>query len=150
MQNVLIQFLIKFILLLSASLSVHSALALPLSSVLASNYHAVTDSVDLTEQYNASTVLNDFAFQQSVQSNLHLSLQTLLQQEHNYSQVSALFLAAMFAADIDIAHVNVQTLARLAYQEQLITHTYIQGRQNALYTQKSCYQAKLQSQQNFS
>ena len=150
MQNVLIQFLIKFILLLSASLSVHSALALPLSSVLASNYHAVTDSVDLTEQYNASTVLNDFAFQQSVQSNLHLSLQTLLQQEHNYRLVSALFLAAMFAADIDIAQVNVQTLTRLAYQEQLITHTYIQGRQNALYTQKSCYQAKLQSQQNFS
>jgi len=150
MQNILIQFLIKFILLLSASLSVHSALALPLSSVLASNYHTVTDSVDLTEQFNASTVLNDFAFQQSVQSNLHLSLQTLLQQAHNYSQVSVLFLAALFATDIDIGQVNVQTLTRLAYQEQLITHTYIQGRQNALYTQKPCYQAKLQSQQNFS
>ena len=150
MHNFLIQFLIKLLLLLSASLSLHSALALPLSSVLANKYYAVTDPADLAEQFNASTVLNDFTYRKSVQSNLHLSLQTLLQQEHNYSQVSALFLAAMFAADIDIAQVNVQTLTRLAYQEQLITHTYIQGRQNALYTQKSCYQAKLQSQQNFS
>ncbi|WP_019026628.1 hypothetical protein [Colwellia piezophila] len=150
MQNGLIQFLIKFLLLLCASLSVHSALALPLSSVLASNYHAATDSVDLAEQFNTSTVLNDLAYQPSVQSKLQKSLLTLLQQEHNYRLNTALFLAAMFAADIDIAQVNVQTLIRLAYQEQLITHTYIQGRQNALYTQKSCYQAKLQYQQNLS
>ncbi|KGJ94958.1 hypothetical protein [Colwellia psychrerythraea] len=154
MHNVFIQFLIKFILLLCASLSVHSALALPLSSLLATNYYATTDSVVLVEQINANTKLNDFISPQYNQSKLQKSLLTLLQQEHNYRLVMRLYLRLVNELDIDIvqknAQITAQAMIQQTYQTQLSIHIGIQARHNALYTQKPSYQAREQHQQNFS
>ena len=146
MQN----FLIKFLLLLSASLSLHSALALPLSSVLASNYHAEADAADITKPFDASTSLNDFSGKQNSLSTLSASLRILLQQEHNNQLVNVLVLVEILATDSNVRQVNTQTLARQSYQEQLTTYMHIQGAQNALYAQNPCYQAKLQHQQKLS
>lgn len=143
-------YLIKFLLLLSASLSLHSSLALPLSSVLASKYHAVTDSIELSEQIHFSTALNDFAAKQAVQSKLQTSLLTLLQQEHNDNLVLTIFIAAVNELNISIVQLNTQTLTQQTYQEQLTTYTHVQGRKNSLYTQMPYYQAKLQRQQSTS
>jgi len=146
----MLNFLIKLLLLLSSALSLHSALALPLSSVLLNDYYTATDSVELKEQINSCTVLNDFTTKQSVQSKLQTSLLTLLQQEHNDNRVLTLFIAAVNALDIDVSQLNAQAIIQQAYQEQLTTHNHIQAKQNALYNQKTCYQAKLQYQQNLS
>ena len=120
----------------------------PLSTVLPNDYYAVTDSIDLIEQINSSTVLNDFAAKQAVQSKLQTSLLTLLQQDNHDDLVIRLFLAAVNDLDIDIAQTKTQAIAQQAYQQQLTTHTYIQGTQNALYTQTPYYQARIQYQQS--
>jgi len=146
MRNVLI----KFILLLSTFLSLHSALALPLSSVLANKYHALSNSKDLVEQVNLKTSLNEFADMQTSPSKLQASLLTLLQQEHNDSLVKLLFLAEIIALDSDVELLNAQTLSQQKYLAQHTIYKSIQGIQNSLYAQKSCYQAKLQRQQKTS
>jgi len=139
-------FLIKFLLLLSASLSVHSALALPLSSVLEKNYYLVANSEEAVEQFNANTVLNDFAYKQFTHSKLQSSLLRLLQQNNDDYLVIQVFLSQINRLDIDLAHIYSQSEAKQSYQAQVNTHTYILGVENTLYSQKISYQAKLQQQ----
>lgn len=139
-------FLIKFLLLLSASLSVHSALALPLSSVLASNYHTVSKSDKRAEQFNASTKLNDFAYKQFSHSKLQSSLLNLLEQNNDESIIIQVFLREVIKFDISSYQVIAQTQARQSYQAQLSAHIRILGIQNSLYSQKNSYKAKLQQQ----
>jgi len=140
-------FLIKFLLLLSASLSLHSALALPLSSVLASNYHAVSESNELTEPFDANTALNDFSYRLFTHSKLQSSLLTLLQQNNDDYLVIQVFLSQINKLDSDLAQINAQSQVKQLYQEQVNTHIYILGAENTLYSQKTSYQAKLQQQQ---
>ena len=143
MQN----FIIKLVLLLCASLSLHSALALPLSSVLASDYHAVTHSDELAGQLNTNSALKHFSHQQNPQSKLHASLLLLLQESPNDYLVHVLFMTAINVLDIDFSQNNAKITTKLSYQTQRVTHITILGTHNALYTQKNSYQAKLQSQQ---
>ncbi|PKI13909.1 hypothetical protein [Colwellia sp. 12G3] len=152
MHNSLTSFLIKFLLLLSASLSLHSALAVPLSSLLASKYHAVAESTDLTNTLNNHTDSIEDYNRQAALSKRKISLLTLLQQDDNDNDnlASTLFIATINELTTDLVLYDAQSLARQSYQEQLTTHTHIQGTQNALYAQKPCYQAKLQYQQNLS
>lgn len=139
-------FLTKFLLLLCAALSLHSALALPLSSALATSYHSATDGVVLPEELNANTTLNAFALKQNSQSRLLLSLQALQQKSHGDNIALTLFIATFNELEFDVSHCNIQKLAQQSYQEQRITHTHIQGRQNTLYAQSPSYQAQLQRQ----
>lgn len=151
MQNYLTSFLTKFLLLLSAFLSLHSVLALPLSLVLASKYHAVVEAPDLTSITQKRIDFIDASDKQTVQSKLQVSLLTLLQQDDNSDNlVMTLFLATINELDTVIGQYDAQSLARQSYQVQLTTHTTIQGRQNTLYTQKPCYQAKSQYQKKLS
>ncbi len=143
MQN----FLIKFLLLLSASLSVHSALALPLSSVLDSNYHAVSKSDKRTEQLNNSIVLNHFTYKQFTHSKLQSSLLTLLEQMNDDILIVHVFLSEISKLDINLTQLDAQLVAKQSYQSQVNTHLYILGVENTLYSQKPSYQAKLQQQQ---
>lgn len=143
----MLNLLTKFLLLLSASLSLQSALALPLSSVLASNYHIATESNELAEQFNSNTVLNDFAYKQFTHSKLQISLLSLLQQNNDDILIIHVFLCEINKLDINLMQIEAQTQVRLSYQAQLSIHTHIQGAQNTLYSQKNSYQAKLQLQQ---
>ena len=156
MQN----FLIKFLLLLSTSLSLHSTLALPLSTALAENYQAVTQSDELAGQHNTNAVLSNFTSKhltdkhftdkQRSHSTLQKSLLTLLQQTPNDSLVYKLFISAINALDINITHVDAQSDAKQLYQEQQSVYADILGTQHTSYTQKNCYKAKLQRQQSIS
>jgi hypothetical protein len=146
----LTNFLTKFLLLLSAFLSLHSALALPLSSVLASKYHAVAEVTDLNSTTQTPIAFIDAYDKQAPQSKLQVSLLTLLQQNDNDNLVMTLFLATINELDTVIVQYDAQSLARQSYQVQLTTHTTIQGKQNTLYTQKPCYQATSQYQQKIS
>ncbi|PKG82454.1 hypothetical protein CXF85_13270 [Colwellia sp. 75C3] len=150
MHSSLTSFLIKFLLLLSASLSLHSALAVPLSSLLASKYHAVAESTDLTNTLNNHTDSIEDYNRQTAPSKRKISLLTLLQQDDNDNLARTLFIATINELATDLVLYDAQSLARQSYQEQLTTHTHIQGTQNTLYAQKPCYQAKLQYQQNLS
>lgn len=143
MQN----FIIKLVLLLCASLSLHSALALPLSSVLASDYHAVTHSDELAGQLNTNSALKNFSHQQNPQSKLHASLLKLLQQSPNDYLVHVLFMTTANVLDAYFSQSDARRTTKLSYQTQRVTHITILGTHNALYTQKNSYQAKLQSQQ---
>ena len=150
MHNSLTSFLIKFLLLLSASLSLHSALAVPLSSLLANKYHAIAESTDLTNTLNNYTDSIEDYNRQTAPSKRKISLLTLLQQDDNDNLARTLFIATINELATDLVNYSAQSLARQSYQEQLTTHTHIQGTQNALYAQKPCYQAKLQYQQKLS
>ncbi len=143
MQNLLI----KFLLLLSASLSLHSALALPLSSVLASNYHVATENTKRTEQFNANTVLNDFTYKQFTHSKLQTSLLSLLQQNNDDILITHIFLNEINKHDINLIKIEAKSQVSQSYQAQLSIHTHILGVQNTAYSQKNSYQAKLQQQQ---
>ena len=150
MHNFLTSFLIKFLLLLSASLSLHSALAVPLSSLLANKYYAIAESTVLTNTLNNHIDSIEVHDRQTAPSKRKISLLTLLQQDDNDNLARTLFIATINELATDLVLYDAQSLARQSYQEQLTTHTHIQGTQNALYTQKPCYQAKLQYQQNLS
>jgi len=139
--------LVRFLLLLSASLSLQSALALPLSSVLASNHHIATESNELAEQFNSNTVLNDFAYKQFKHSKLQTSLLSLLQQNNDDILIIHIFFCEINKLDINLMQIETQIQVSQSYQAQLSIHTHILGAQNTLYSQKNSYQAKLQLQQ---
>jgi len=139
--------LVKLLLLLSASLSLHSALAVPLSSVLEKNYHAVAVSDNKVNLFNSNTVLNDFAYKQFTHSKLQTSLLSLLQQTNDDTLIIHVFLCEINKLDINLMQIEAQTQVRQLYQAQLSIHTHILGAQNTLYSQKNSYQAKLQLQQ---
>jgi hypothetical protein len=139
-------FLIKFLLLLSASLSLHSALALPLSSVLESNYHAVAESNEEVEEFNTNIALNDFAYKQFTHSKLQSGLLTLLRQNNDDDFIIQVLLSQINRLDIDLAQIDTQSQIKRSYQEQVSTHTYILSIENTSYRQKTSYQAKLQQQ----
>ncbi len=143
MQN----FFIKLLLLLSASLSVHSAIALPLSSVLEKNYHAVAESDKEVEQFNANAVLNNFTTKQLSHTKLQASLLSLLQKNNDVCHIIHTFLSEINKLDIKLIQLEAQSQVRQSYQEQLGSHIHILGIQNSLYSQKNSYQAKLQQQQ---
>lgn len=140
------RFLAKFLLLLSASLSIHSALALPLYSVLSKNYNVVAPSVEHSEQRFDKVALQEFSYHQRITPQLHKSLLILLQQDHNNNRIIAFFIIALNQLGLEVTH----ALIKQTYQDQLITHTHIQGKQNTLYVEKPSYHANLQSQQKFS
>ena len=140
-------FLIKFLLLLSASLSVHSAIALPLSSVLANKYHAIAQSDQNTGHLNTKSVFTHFSYKQYTHSKLQASLLTLLQQNPDDKLVYALFIDSVNALNRDLEQINTQSKVRLLYQEQVDTHSSILGVENTSYRQKISYQARLQLQQ---
>jgi len=139
--------LIKFLLLLSASLSLHSALAVPLSSVLEENYYAVAISDKSVKSFNNKITLNAFSYQQFSQSKLPTSLVLLLQEKHDDSLFLQALLCEISKLDIDLAQLDAQSVAKQSYQTQFSTHLHILARQNTLYSQKNSYQAKLQLQQ---
>jgi len=143
MQN----FLIKLLLLVSASLSVHSAIALPLSSALANKYHAIAQSDKNTGDFNTKSVFTHFSYKQYSHSKLQASLLKLLQQNPDDKLVYALFIDSVNALNRDLDQINTQSEVRQLYQEQVDTHSYILGVENNLYRQKINYQAKLQLQQ---
>jgi hypothetical protein len=138
--------MIKLVLLLCASLSLHSALALPLSSVLASNYHAVIQSDELAGQYNTNSALKRFSYQQNPRSKLQTSLLKLQEDSPNDDLIHSLFLTTLNILEYGLSQSDTQLIVKLSYQTQRLTYTAMLGTQNALYTQKSSYQAKLQSQ----
>jgi len=140
-------FLIKFLFLLSASLSVHSAIALPLSSALANKYHAIAQSDQNAGHLNTRSVFTHFSYKQYTHSKLQASLLTLLQQNPDNKLVYALFIESINALNRDLDQINTQSEFRQLYQEQVDTHNYILGVENNLYRQKINYQAKLQLQQ---
>jgi hypothetical protein len=140
-------FLIKFLLLLSASLSVHSAIALPLSAALAHNYHAVAQSDKDTVHFNTKSVFTHFSYKQYTHSKLQASLLTLLQQNPDDKLIYALFIESLNALNRDLEQINTQSEVRQLYQEQVDTHSYILGVENTSYRQKISYQAKRQLQQ---
>ena len=144
--NFLTSFLAKFLLLLSASLSIHSALALPLSSVLSKNYHVVAPSIEHSEQRFDEVALQDFSYHKRITPQLQKSLLALFNKNQNDNRVITFFLITLNQLDLDVT----QSLVTHTYQNQRITYTYIQGKQNTLYAEKPSYHAKLQSQQQFS
>lgn len=139
-------FLIKFLLLLSASLSVHSAIALPLSSALAVNYHAIAQSDNNEGHLNTKSVFTHFSYKQYTHSRLQASLLKLLQQNPSDKLAYALFIGSINTLNRDLEHINTQSEVRQLYQEQVNTHTYILGVENTFYSHKINYQAKLQQQ----
>jgi len=143
----LYNYLIKILLLLSASLSIHSALAMPLSSLLASNHHVVRYSDKLAKPFNTISTLSDFSSQQLSQSKLPTSLVLLLQEKNDVSLLLQHFLDDVIKIDIKQNQVAAQSEVRQSYQAQLSSHLQILARQNSLYSQKNSYQAKLQQQQ---
>jgi len=140
-------FLIKLLLLVSASLSVHSALALPLSSVLANNYHAIAQIDKNAGHFNTGSVFTHFSYKLYSHSKLQASLLKLLQQNPDDKLAYALFIDSVNALNRDLNQINTQSEVRQLYQEQVDTHSYILGVENSLYRQKINYQAKLQLQQ---
>ena len=151
MQN----FLIKFLLLLSTSLSLHSAFALPLSTALAEDYQAVVQSDELAGQHNTNAVLSNFTDKhftdkQRSHSTLQKSLLTLLQQTPHDSLVYKLFISAINELSLNITQVHAQSFTKQLYQEQQSVYADILGTQHTSYTQKNCYKAKLQRQHSLS
>ena len=149
------RYLINILMLLSASLSLHSALALPLSSVLEKNYQEVATSNVSVKPYKENTTLSDFAYQQSgnqklSQSKLPTSLRLLLQENTDHSLLLQSLLCEVITLTINhnqaIQSKLRQSQLRQSYLAQLSAHTDIIGQQNTLYSQKNSYQAKLEQQ----
>jgi hypothetical protein len=139
-------FLIKLLLLVSASLSVHSAIALPLSSVLANKYHAIAQIDKGAQHLNTKSVFTHFSYKRYSHSKLQASLLKLLQLNPSDKLAYALFIDSVNALNHDLEQINAQAEVRQLYQEQVDTHTYILGVENTLYRQKINYQAKRQLQ----
>jgi hypothetical protein len=125
---------------------VHSALALPLSSVLANNYHAIAQIDKDAGHLNTKSVFTHFSYKQYNHSRLQASLLTLFQQIPDDKLTYALFIDSVNAFNHDLEQINTQSEVRQLYQEQVDTHSYILGVENSVYRQKINYQAKLQLQ----
>ncbi len=140
----------NILLLLSASLSLHSALALPLSSVLDKGYQEVATSNVSVKPYKEKTTLIYFAYQQLSQSKLPTSLRLLLQENTDHSLLLQNLLCEVLTLSINhnqaIQSKLRQSQLRQSYLSQLSAHTDIIGQQNTLYSQKNSYQAKLEQQ----
>ncbi len=140
------KYLIKFLVLVSASLSLHSALALPLSSLLESKYHAFSQSNKTTKQFDNDITLKEFNKQHSSQLTLVNKLPLFLKEKHSKN----LFFHARLSEIITLAILQNQQVTQYQvkhyYQLQCNAHLDILAYQNTLYSKKNCYQAKLQQQ----
>lgn len=146
MQNSTFNFLVRFLLLISTALSAHSAFASPLSSLLTNNYHA--EAIDDSFDINASHHLNlpALAYNKDSRSTLYASLKTLLNQNVYHSFVGIEFLTPLNKNLTAITRSTSQAINENALEKQQIIFHYIQALENSLYTQKCCYQSKLQQQ----
>jgi len=129
MQN----FLIKFLLLLSAPLSVHFALALPLSSVLANNDHAVAKGDKDTGHFNTKSVFTHFVYKHYIHSKSQASLLKSLQQNPDDKLAYALFIDSVNTLNRELDQINTQSEIRQLYQEQVDTHSYTRCHSRCLF-----------------
>ncbi len=140
------KYLLKFLILLSASLSLHSALALPLSSLLASKYDVVSQSNKNINNLNNFVALNHFNYQQPSQLALANKLLLLLKEKRSDN----LFFQVVFDKIITLAIQRKQEVTKSqvkhCYQGQCNAHLSTLAYQNTFYSKNNDYQAKLQQQ----
>lgn len=143
-------FFIKFLLLLSASLSGHSALALPLSSALEESYQAVETSNEFAGEINTDSKLKNFSNKQDTHSKSQVSRQNVQRKISQESSLYALFINSINELPVHMCNIMMQSKTLHLYQTQLNTHLHILGTLHALYVQKNSYKTTLQRQKFFS
>tara|TARA_B100000767_G_C19536135_1_gene438711 strand:- start:120 stop:563 length:444 start_codon:yes stop_codon:yes gene_type:complete len=138
--------LIKFLVLLSASLSLQSALAFELSSVLGSNFYAVSKSNNTIKQFDSDITLhafNDLHFSELTLAN---NLLLLLKEKHDDHLLFQALLGEIITSDLQRKEQVIDSHDKHCYQTQCNAYLNILAHQNTLYSKKSSYQAKLQQQ----
>lgn len=138
------KYLIKFLVLLSASLSLHSALALPLSAVLDTKYHAV--SQNYAEQFTQFDWLCNCNHQQPSRLTVAKSLLLFLQAKHTKHLCFQALLAEIITLQRHQQQTATQSTVKHSYQKQLNKYLHILADKNSLYSQSNSYKAKLQRQ----
>lgn len=140
------KYLIKFLVLLSASLSLHSALAFQLSSVLGSNYYAVSESNNTIKQFDSDITLHDFNDLYFSELRLANNLLLLLKEKHGDHLFFQALLGEIITSDLQRKERAIDSQGKHCYQLQCNAYLNILAHQNTLYSKKSSYQAKLQQQ----
>lgn len=140
------KYLLKLLVLLSASLSLHSALALPLSSLLASKYDVVSRSNKNINNLNNFVALNHFNYQQPSQLALANKLLLLLKEKRSDNLFFQALLGEIITSDLQRKERAIDSQGKHCYQLQCNAYLNILAHQNTLYSKKSSYQAKLQQQ----
>ncbi len=138
----------QFLVLVSASLSLHSALALPLSSQLASKYHAVSQSNKSINNLNNLVALNHFNFQQQPQLALANKLLLLQKEKRNDNLCFQALLSEVITDDIQRHQHVTQSQIKHSFKTLCKAHLNTLAHQNTLYSKKNCYQAKRQQQRS--
>jgi hypothetical protein len=142
----LYKYLLKLLVLLSASLSLHSALALPLSSLLASKYDVVSQSNKNINNLNNFVALNHFNYQQPSQLALANKLLLLLKEKRSDNLFFQTLLGEIITSDLQRKERAIDSQGKHCYQLQCNTYLNILAHHNTLYSKKNSYQAKLQQQ----
>lgn len=145
----LYKYLLKLLVLLSASLSLHSALALPLSSLLASKYDVVSQSNKNINNLNNFVALNHFNYQQPSQLALENKLLLLLKEKRSDNLFFQVVLDKIITLAIQRKHEVTKSQVKHCYQRQCNAHLSILAHQNTFYSKNNDYQAKLQQQRSF-
>ena len=142
----LYKYLLKLLVLLSASLSLHSALALPLSSLLASKYDVVSRSNKNINNLNNFVALNHFNYQQPSQLALANKLLLLLKEKRSDNLFFQVVLDKIITLAIQRKQEVTKSEVKHCYQTQCNAHLSILAHQNTFYSKNNDYQAKLQQQ----
>lgn len=145
----LYKYLLKLLVLLSASLSLHSALALPLSSLLASKYDVVSRSNKNINNLNNFVALNHFNYQQPSQLALANKLLLLLKEKRSDNLFFQVVLDKIITLAIQRKQEVTKSQVKHCYQTQCNAHLSILAHQNTFYSKNNDYQAKLQQQRSF-
>lgn len=143
------KYLLKLLVLLSASLSLHSALALPLSSLLASKYDVVSQSNKNINNLNNFVALNHFNYQQPSQLALANKLLLLLKEKRSDNLFFQVVLDKIITLAIQRKQEVTKSQVKHCYQRQCNAHLSILAYQNNFYSKNNDYQAKLQQQRSF-
>jgi hypothetical protein len=144
----LYKYLIQFLVLVSASLSLHSALALPLSSQLESKYHAVSQSNKNSNNLYSLVALNHFNYQQPPQLALANKLLLFIKEKRDNNLFFQVLLGEIITIAIQRQQQVTQSQVKHCYQTLCEAHLDILAHRNTLYSKKNSYQAKRQQQRS--
>ena len=134
----------KLLVILSAVLSVHTVLAVPLS-ILLNNDHK-TPSLVVDQPVYSQPVFIESDFDKNSKTKLSLSLSTLVQYKvieqfiNESSQLNILINELSFA----LVHIRTNAIYSQYFQQQTDVYNASQARQNARFQGQASYQAERQ------
>lgn len=143
------QFYIKFLVLLSTALSVHSALAVPLFSLLNVNHPSLSLSVDNTKQkqfFTDQIIIKEGIPSETSNIKLSHSLSLLLQHKSSYQFINELSLTVILSNDNSVAFFNswLKSTYQQAFQQQQTVYSAIQAQQNSCFQSQTSYKTERQ------